>query len=115
MRATPADFAQKLLRAAAGTTLLLSRGRYTGPFEIRAEVRIVGEGAPGGVVLDSTDGGLGTLLVCCAGGVVLQSLDVRRTSAGNSKSHALFVVSGAVRLPTYDSSHAIGVPSLNSG
>ena len=31
VRATPADFAQKLLRAAGGTTLLLARGRYPKP------------------------------------------------------------------------------------
>lgn len=100
VRATPADFAQKLLRAAPGSTLLLARGRYTGPFEIRVGVSIVWEGAPGGVVLDSTEGSA-TLAVLCAGRVVLQGLDVRRT-AGEVDTSALVVLSGQVQPPDFE-------------
>ena len=94
VRATPADFAQRLRRAAAGTTLLLAPGVYMGPFRINVEVRIVGGE---GVVFDST--GTSTLLVCCAGRVVLESLDVRH-SAGTDETHALCVMSGAVLPPS---------------
>ena len=94
-----------------GSTLLLAPGKYMGPFEIRVEVRIVGEG---GVVLDSTDGvGGATLGVCCAGRVVLQSLDVRKT-AGAPDTLALSVVSGQV-LSLPHSIISFCRPSLPSG
>ena len=98
VRATPEDFAQQLSRAVAGTTLLLKPGRYIGQFQIRVGVSIGGEGAEGTVVLDSTEEGDGTLQVCCAGRVVLQSLDVRHT-AGTNQTSALLVCSGTVLLP----------------
>ena len=101
VRATPEDFAGKLIRAVAGTTLLLAPGRYTGPFEIGVNVRIVGGGGQGDVVLDCTEGGDPTLQVCSAGRVVLQSLDVRRGAGSDSalKSQALVVLNGEVCLP----------------
>ena len=99
VQATPQDFALKLRRAAAGTTLMLKRGRYMVPFQIRNEVKIVGE-VGGEVVLDCTDDppGGSTLDVRCAGRVVLQSLDVR-CSAGAGPAHALYVTSGQVHVP----------------
>ena len=57
----------------------------------------MGEGATGEVVLDSTAGGA-TLVVLCAGRVVLQSLDVRKTS-GAAVTHALWILSGQVQPP----------------
>ena len=101
-RATPEDFEWKLLHAVAGTTLLLAPGTYWGPFVIKVGVRIVGQG---GVVFDSAKG-RATLVVHTemegsphiAGRVVLLSLDVYFT-AGHINSHALEVLSGAVRPP----------------
>ncbi|KAJ1495847.1 pectin lyase fold/virulence factor [Baffinella frigidus] len=119
VRATPADFAQKLLRAVPGTTLLLAPGRYMGPFDISFEVWIVGGGQPGDVVLDSTDGGKATLTVRCAGRVGLQSLDVRRTAGKDPalNQHALWVLSGAVTADkcTFTSKGGACVSVTNSG